>query len=55
MPLARGIYAIAGSMIYTGNWVGLFAAVVIVMIPSILVYMLLSERLIEGITAGALK
>jgi len=55
MPLARGIYALAGSMIYTGNWVGLFAAVVVVMVPSILVYMLLSERLIEGITAGALK
>ncbi len=55
MPLARGIYSIAGSMIYTGNWVGLFAAVVIVMVPSIIVYMLLSERLIEGITAGALK
>lgn len=55
MPLARGIYAIAGSMIYTGNWVGLFAAVVIVMIPSLLVYIILSERMIQGITAGALK
>ncbi len=55
MPLARGIYALAGSMIYTGNWVGLFAAVVVVMVPSVLIYMLLSERLIEGITAGALK
>ena len=55
MPLARGIYALAGSMIYTGNWVGLFAAVVIVLVPSLIVYLLLSERLIEGITAGALK
>jgi len=55
MPLARGIYAIAGSMIYTGDWVGLFAAVVIVMVPSLIIYMLLSDRLIEGITAGALK
>lgn len=55
MPLARGLYALAGSMIYTGNWVGLFAAVVIVMVPSLIVYVLLSERLIEGITAGALK
>ena len=55
MPLARGLYSIASSMIYTGNWVGLFAAVVIVMVPSIIVYILLSERLIEGITAGALK
>ncbi len=55
MPISRGVYAIAGSMIYTGNWVGLFAAVVIVMIPSILIYIILSERMIEGITAGALK
>jgi len=55
MPLARGLYAITSSMIYTGNWVGLFAAVVIVMVPSLLVYILLSERLIEGIATGALK
>lgn len=55
MPLARGLYSIASSMIYTGNWVGLFAAVVIVMVPSIIAYILLSEHLIEGITAGALK
>ncbi len=55
MPIARGVYAIAGSMIYTGNWVGLFAAVVIIMVPSIIIYVLLSERMIEGITAGALK
>jgi len=55
MPLSRGVYAIAGSMIYTGNWVGLFAAVVIIMIPSIIIYVLLSERMIEGITGGALK
>jgi len=55
MPLARGLYSLAGSMIYTGNWVGLFAAVVIVMVPSIVIYMILSERMIQGITAGALK
>jgi ABC-type glycerol-3-phosphate transport system permease component len=42
-------------MIYTGNWVGLFAAVVTVLVPSLLVYLLLSERLVEGITAGVLK
>jgi ABC-type glycerol-3-phosphate transport system permease component len=35
--------------------VGLFAGVVIVMVPTIIIYVLLSERLIEGVTMGALK
>jgi len=55
LPLARALYGIASSMQYTGDWASLFAAVVIVMLPSLVVYALLSERLIEGITAGALK
>jgi len=55
LPLARALYGITSSMQYTGDWASLFAAVVIVMVPSLAVYALLSERLIEGITAGALK
>jgi len=55
MPISRGLYGIAESMQYTGDWVGLFAGVVIVMVPTIIIYVLLSERLIEGITMGALK
>ena len=55
MPISRGLYGIAESMQYTGDWVGLFAGVVIVMVPTIIIYVLLSERLIEGVTMGALK
>ena len=42
-----------GAMRYTSNWVGLFAAVVIIMAPIVLLYMFLSRRIIEGITLGS--
>jgi len=55
MPLSRGLYGLVESMQHTGNWVGLFAGVTIVMLPTIVVFFILSERLIEGICTGALK
>jgi N-acetylglucosamine transport system permease protein len=55
MPLSRGLYAMANSMQYTGDWVGLFAGTVIVMIPATILYIVLSDRMIEGITLGAVK
>jgi len=33
----------------------LFAAVVIVMLPTVLIYIVLSERIMAGITLGAVK
>lgn len=54
-PLSLGLYALSNSMQYTGDWVGLFAGVVIVVVPSIILYVILSERMIEGITLGATK
>jgi len=55
MPLSRGLYAMANSMQYTGDWVGLFAGTVIVMVPVTILYVFLSDRMIEGITLGAVK
>lgn len=55
MPISRGLLGIAESMQYTGDWVGLFAGVVIVMTPTALLYVFLSEQIIEGITVGAIK
>jgi N-acetylglucosamine transport system permease protein len=55
MPISRGLTGIAESMQYTGDWVGLFAGVVIVMVPTIVMYVLLSRQLIEGITMGSRK
>src|SRR5690606_1443948 len=39
-PLSLGVYALQGSMQYTGDWVGLFAGVVIVMVPSIVFFII---------------
>ena len=54
-PLAVGLYALYNSMRYTGNWAGLFAAVVIVFAPTFVMYVLLSNKIIAGITAGGVK
>jgi raffinose/stachyose/melibiose transport system permease protein len=54
-PLSLGLYSMRNAMQYTGDWVGLFAGVVIVMVPTIALYIILSERMISGITMGAVK
>ncbi len=53
--LALGLYSLQNAMQYTGDWVGLFAGVCIVMIPTIILFIVLSERMISGITMGAVK
>jgi ABC-type glycerol-3-phosphate transport system permease component len=40
---------------YESNWGALFAGLVMVMIPTLVVYALLQGQLTKGITAGALK
>jgi N-acetylglucosamine transport system permease protein len=42
-------------MRYTGDWAGMFASVVIVFLPTLLLYLFLSEKIIAGITVGAVK
>jgi ABC-type glycerol-3-phosphate transport system permease component len=53
--LSLGLYALQNSMQYTGDWVGLFAGIVIVMLPTAVLFIILSERMISGITLGAVK
>ena len=53
--LGVGLQAIVQSMRYVGDWAGLFAAVVIVFLPTFILYIILSERVIAGITGGAVK
>lgn len=53
--ISIGLESIVQAMRYSGDWGGLFAAVVIVFLPTMIVYLVLSERIISGITAGAVK
>ncbi len=54
--LSLGIYSLITSMQYSGgDWAGLFAGVTIVMVPTIILFIILSERMISGITMGGVK
>lgn len=40
---------------YQANWGALFAGLVIVMLPTLIIYLLFQRQITEGLTAGALK
>lgn len=54
-PLAVGLYTMVQSMRYIGDWAGMFAAVIIVFVPTFLLYIFLSKKIIAGVTGGAIK
>jgi len=54
--ISLGMYSLITSMKFSGgNWAGLFAGVTIVMIPTIALFIFLSDRMISGITMGGIK
>jgi ABC-type glycerol-3-phosphate transport system permease component len=54
-PMALGLYALQNALQYTSDWPGLFAGVTIAIIPTLLLYAVLAEKMIAGLTAGAVK
>ncbi len=54
-PLSLSLYSLKNAMTYSGDWAGLFAGVVIVIVPTVILFVLLSERMISGITLGSVK
>jgi N-acetylglucosamine transport system permease protein len=53
--LSQGLNFLAVQQGYDNDYSALFAAMVIVMVPTLLVYILFQRRLEAGLTAGALK
>ncbi len=53
--LSMGLQNIITAMTYTGDWAGLFAAVMIVLLPTVVLYLFLSEKIVAGITGGSVK
>jgi len=53
--VSLGLYNLNVAMGSTADWVSLFAGVVIIMLPSMLLYIFLSDRIISGLTLGATK
>lgn len=54
-PVGVGLYATVQSMVVTGDWAGMFASVVIVFLPTVLIYAFLSRQIVAGVTAGGIK
>ena len=54
-PVGVGLLQIVNSMKYTGQYGALFAAVIIVFLPTFLLYIFLSEKIIAGVTGGGVK
>ncbi|MCK5128740.1 MAG: carbohydrate ABC transporter permease [Clostridiales bacterium] len=54
-PVAVGLYSMIQSMKYTGDWAGMFASVIIVFLPTFVLYIALHKRIISSITGGGVK
>lgn len=50
-----GLFNMVSAMKSVGDLGGLFAAVIIVFMPTFLLYIFLSEKIIAGVTAGSVK
>ena len=50
-----GLMNMVNSMSYSGQYGGLFAAVIIVFLPTFILYLFLSDKVINGVTAGGVK
>lgn len=51
-PVALGLFSMINGMRYSGDWSGLFASVIIVFLPTFILYTFLSKKIIGGITGG---
>jgi N-acetylglucosamine transport system permease protein len=53
--LSQGLAFLAHQQRYQSDWSGLFAAIVIVMVPTLIVYAIFQNQIQRGLTIGALK
>ena len=54
-PVGVGLLNIINAMKQTGQMGGMFAAVIIVFLPTFLLYIFMSEKIIAGVTGGGVK
>ncbi|MER7641619.1 carbohydrate ABC transporter permease [Streptomyces sp. NPDC126522] len=53
--LTQGLVQLAASQGYKGDWSGLFAGLVMAMLPVLGAYIVFQRQVVQGLTAGALK
>ena len=55
MTVPVGLYNLKTSQGYVGDWVSMFAGLIIVLLPTLIVFLILQRRIMGGMTIGALK
>lgn len=53
--LQIGLQIAMRSMLNQGNYAGIFAGIIIVFLPTLLIYVFLAEKIVSNITAGAIR
>jgi N-acetylglucosamine transport system permease protein len=53
--LQIGLQIVIRSMLNQGNYAGIFAGIMLVFLPTLIIYIFLSEKIVSNITAGAIK
>ncbi len=53
--LPLGPFALQSATQHSGNWTQLYAGVTLVVVPTLIAFIILSERIIARMTAGAVK
>jgi len=55
MPLSAGLYNLKSQQQMGLDWVGLFAGVVILLVPTMIMFFIMQDKIAKGVTAGAIK
>lgn len=50
-----GLYSTIQSMVTTGDYAGMFASVVIVFMPTLIIYIIMADKIVSGVSQGGLK
>jgi N-acetylglucosamine transport system permease protein len=53
--LQIGLQTVISSMLNQGNYAGIFSGIIIVFLPTLVLYIFLAEKIVSNITAGAIK
>ena len=55
MTIPVGIYNLRNTMGATADWTSMFAGLIIILVPTLIFYLIFQNRIIGGLTAGAIK
>ncbi|MBQ7841476.1 MAG: carbohydrate ABC transporter permease [Lachnospiraceae bacterium] len=53
--LGVGLHQMVQSLLVSGDWAGMFTAVVVAFIPTVVIYAILARQIISGVTEGGVK